>query len=69
MLGTFSVGIKAYLWENGERVATVGNVTLSGNMMTMLQNLIVTGDQLLVSPDKNFFTVPIVFNDLSVAGL
>jgi PmbA protein len=66
--GNFSVAIKGYIWENGQRVMTVGNCTLSGNMIDMLLKAEVAGDKLKASDDRSFFSVPLVFHDISVAG-
>jgi PmbA protein len=67
--GNFSVAIKGYLYENGENVMTFGNCTLSGNLMELLKNVSVTGHALNASTDRSFFSVPLVFHDLSVAGI
>lgn len=66
--GTFSLAIKGYLWERGERVATIGNVTISGNLMDFLNNVEVVGTELLASTDESFFSVPLIFHGVSVAG-
>lgn len=66
--GDFSVAIKGYVWENGQRSMTFGNITLSGNLIELLKNVEVVGDKLLTSTDQSFFTVPLMFHGLSVAG-
>ncbi len=66
--GAFSVGIKGYLWEHGEKIATVGGVTLSGNLLKMLNDVEVVGEILEPSNDLTFFSVPLVFHDISIAG-
>lgn len=66
--GNFSVAIKGYVWERGERVQTFGNITLSGNLMELLNKAEVTGLELVPSTDRSFFSVPLVFHDLSIAG-
>lgn len=66
--GDFSVGIKGYVWENGERKTSFENMTLSGNLMEILNRVDVVGDELLPSQDLSFFSVPLIFHDLSVAG-
>lgn len=66
--GTFSLAVKGYLWERGERVATIGNVTISGNLMEFLNNVEVVGSELLSSTDESFFSVPLIFHGVSVAG-
>ncbi|HXH31357.1 MAG TPA: TldD/PmbA family protein [Bacteriovoracaceae bacterium] len=66
--GTFSVGVKGYLWENGQRTSTFGNITLSGNLVELLNHVEVAGDLLEVSTDQTFFSVPLVFAALSIAG-
>lgn len=66
--GNFSVAVKGYLWEKGERKMTFGNITLSGNLPEMLKNVEVCGDKLGASTERGFFTVPLIFHDLSIAG-
>lgn len=66
--GEFSVAIKGYVWENGQRSMTFGNITLSGNLIDLLNNVEVVGDKLISSTDQSFFTVPLMFHGLSVAG-
>jgi PmbA protein len=66
--GNFSVAIKGHLWDGGERVKSVGNCTLSGNFQELLTNVEVIGTLLSSSTDGTFFTVPLLFGDLSVAG-
>ena len=66
--GTFSVAVKGYLWENGQKVMTFGNITLSGNLIELLKKVEVVGDALESSIDQSFFSVPLIFNDLSIAG-
>lgn len=66
--GDFSLPVKGFVWENGERVQTFGNITLSGNFYEMLKNVEVGGEELLASTGQSFFSVPLVFNDLSIAG-
>lgn len=66
--GNFSVAIKGYVWEKGERKMTFGNITLSGNLPEMLNKVEVVGDKLGASTEKSFFTVPLMFHDLSIAG-
>ena len=66
--GDYSLGVKGYLWESGEKKLCFGGVTLSGNFFQMLKNLDVTGSELLASSDRYFFSSPIIFHDLSIAG-
>jgi PmbA protein len=66
--GNFSVAVKGYVWERGERVMTFGNCTLSGNLLELLKRLEVTGHEIRSSTDKSFFSVPLIFHDLSIAG-
>mgnify|MGYP003574900302 CR=1 FL=1 len=66
--GDFSFGVKGYIWENGERKGTFGNVTLSGNIIELFKNVEVVGSELKASTDHSFFTVPLVFNNQSIAG-
>lgn len=66
--GNFSAGVKGYLWEGGERKVVFGNITLSGNIMELMKNVDVAGTTLQSSTDQSFFTVPLVFHDLSIAG-
>jgi PmbA protein len=66
--GEFSLGVKGYLWRNGERTMTFGNVTLSGNFFEMLKNVEVTGQDLTATTDRSFFSVPLIFSGLAIAG-
>lgn len=66
--GDFSLPVKGYVCENGERLMSFGGVTLSGNFFNMLKNVEVTGSELLASSDNSFFSVPLIFNELSIAG-
>ena len=67
--GSFSVAIKGYLWENGQKTMTFGNCTLSGNLLELLKNVEVVGEEILTSTDESFFTVPLMFHELSIAGV
>lgn len=67
--GTFSVAVKGYIVENGQRTRTFGNCTLSGNIMELLKNVSVTGTDLRASRDGSFFSVPLIYHDLSIAGV
>ena len=66
--GDFSVAIKGYVWENGAKTRTFGNITLSGNLVELLKNVEVVGAKLEVSTDQSFFSVPLMFHGLSIAG-
>lgn len=66
--GDFSFGVKGYIWENGERKGTFGNVTLSGNIIELFKNVEVVGLNLVASRDNSFFSVPLIFNNQSIAG-
>lgn len=66
--GDFSLPVKGFVWENGERTMTFGNITLSGNFYEMLKNVEAYGSELVGSTSESFFSVPLVFNDLSIAG-
>lgn len=66
--GDFSLPVKGFVWENGEKKMTFGNVTLSGNFFNMLKEVEVVGTELMSSRDRSFFSVPLIFNGLSIAG-
>lgn len=66
--GNFSVAVKGYVWEGSEKIMTFGNITLSGNMIDLLARAEATGNQLQPSTDRSFFSVPLIFHDLSIAG-
>lgn len=66
--GDFSLPVKGYVWEGGEKKMAFGGVTLNGNFFNMLKNVEVTGSELHSSTDRSFFSVPLIFNDLSIAG-
>ncbi len=66
--GNFSVGVKGYVWENGERSMTFGNMTLSGSIVELLNHVEVLSLNLESSTDESFFSVPLVFDGVSLAG-
>lgn len=66
--GNFSMGVKGYVWEDGQRTMTFGNVTLSGNLMELLNRVEVIGEELRSSTDRSFFSVPLIFGGFSLAG-
>jgi PmbA protein len=66
--GAFSVAIKGYVWEHGQRVSTFGNITMSGKLMDLLKNVEVVGSEMIASTDESFFSVPLIFHGVSVAG-
>ena len=66
--GNFSVGVKGYVYENGERVSTFGNITLSGNLIELLGRAMITGTNLKSSTSRSFFSVPLMFDGVSIAG-
>lgn len=66
--GNFSVGVKGYVYENGERVSTFGNITLSGNLIELLGRAMITGTKLESSTSRSFFSVPLMFDGVSIAG-
>lgn len=66
--GNFSVAVKGYMYENGKKTMTFGNITLSGNLMEILKRAEVVGEELLSSTDDSFFSVPLIFDGLSIAG-
>lgn len=66
--GDFSVAIKGYVWEKGNKTKTFGNITLSGNLVELLKNVEIIGAKLQTSTDQSFFSVPLMFHGLSIAG-
>ena len=66
--GDFSVAIKGYVWESGKKTMTFGNITLSGNLVELLKNVEIVGANLRSSTDHSFFSVPLMFHGLSIAG-
>ena len=66
--GDFSVAIKGYVWEHGKVSSTFGNITMSGKLMDMLKNVEVVGSEMKASTDESFFSVPLMFHGISVAG-
>jgi PmbA protein len=67
--GDFSVAVKGYLWQDGQKVLTFGNCTLSGNLIELLKRAQVVGEVVSASTDQSFFCVPLIFLDLSIAGV
>jgi PmbA protein len=66
--GNFSVAVKGYVWEKGQMTMTFGNITLSGNLIELLKRVEVIGTELETSIDQSFFSVPLIFDQLSIAG-
>jgi PmbA protein len=67
--GNFSVGIKGYLYENGVRTLTFGNSTLSANFAQLLLRACPVEGLDQLSTDQSFSTIPLFFDDFSVAGI
>lgn len=67
--GDFSVAIKGYIWEGGERKEAFANSTLSGNIIQLLKNSVVVGHEIESSTDQSFFSMPMEFQSMSVAGI
>lgn len=67
--GDFSVAIKGYVWEGGERKQAFANCTLSGNVIELLKHVVVVGDKIESSTDQSFFSMPLEFQNMSVAGI
>lgn len=67
--GDFSVAIKGYIWESGERREAFANSTLSGNIIELLKNVAVVGKDIESSTDQSFFSMPLEFTNMSVAGV
>lgn len=66
--GEFSIGVKGYMWEKGERALAFGNVTLSGSWIELLKNAQPVNGKLSASTDESFFSIPLIFHDLSISG-
>jgi PmbA protein len=66
--GNFSVAVKGYVWENGQRTMTFGNITLSGNLIEILNRVQILETNLESSTDLSFFSVPLLFEGMSIAG-
>src|SRR5690606_23223733 len=67
--GDFSVAIKGYIWEDGERKEAFANSTLSGNIIQLLKNAVVVGPEIESSTDQSFFSMALEFPSMSVAGI
>jgi PmbA protein len=66
--GAFSLAASGELLEQGESVAGVKGITLSGNFFQLIQNITAMGNQLKHSDDLGFFSPEIRFGSLQVAG-
>lgn len=66
--GDFSVGVSGYLIENGKRVQTFKENTLSGNFFSMLKDIEAIGNQQFWNKYKTFKAPKILFKGLSIAG-
>lgn len=67
--GDFSAAANGGLYQNGELIAVVKGVTISGNFFELLKNIQGIGNVLHHSPSKTFFSPTIRFSDISVAGI
>lgn len=68
--GDFSLAAEGFLVTGGKKAQAVKNFTISGNFLTLLQNIIMVGDDLeFDSADGCSFGSPtVVVKDISVAG-
>lgn len=67
--GDFSAAADGGLYQDGELIAAVKGVTISGNFLDMIKNIQGIGNVLHATPSKTFFSPTIRFSDISVAGI
>ena len=65
--GDFSYGIEGFLIENGKVVRPVSEMNVTGNMLTLWQNVVETGNDPRVSSSWRIPSV--VFEDVAFSGL
>ena len=65
--GDFSYGIEGFLIENGKIVRPVSEMNVTGNMLTLWQNVVETGNDPRVSSSWRIPSV--VFEDVAFSGL
>ncbi|WGK68783.1 TldD/PmbA family protein [Candidatus Haliotispira prima] len=66
--GDFSLPCTGRLYQNGEVLQGVRDVTLAGNFYKMLQQISAVGSELKSTGGKSFFTPDLRFSGLTVAG-
>jgi len=68
--GDFSLKAAGFLVENGEIVRPVSNITVAGNFVTMMKDVIAVGNDLRFGmPQGGYFVSPsILVSGLTVAG-
>ena len=65
--GDFSFGIEGFLIENGKLVKPVSEMNITGNMLTLWQQLAAIGND--ARETSSWRTPSLVFNDVAFAGL
>ena len=66
--GAFSVGISGILIESGRLTTPVHEVTLAGDIISMLTNIAAMGDDASWSPGGNILTPSLVIEGMSISG-
>ena len=66
--GEFSFGASGYLCENGERIQSVRNVTVAGNLYQMLQNINMIGNRQHWNWQRSALMPSIRFADVAISG-
>ncbi|MDP7319612.1 MAG: TldD/PmbA family protein [Bacteriovoracaceae bacterium] len=66
--GEFSFAASGYLCRDGQRVAPVKGITVSGNFYKMMKEIHLIGDEQLSDAQRGFFAPKLRFEKMSVAG-
>lgn len=65
--GDFSLSAEGFLWENGKRVSSLENFTVSGNFLTVLHDIEAIADNLRFSPGS-FGSAAVLVKKLNISG-
>ncbi len=66
--GHFSLGAEGFLVQDGKEIQAVKNITVAGNLFTLLQSIEAMGRTLQVDTLDGFFSPMIRFKGLRIAG-
>lgn len=66
--GHLSLGAEGFLLEDGKEVQSVKNITVAGNLFTLLQSIAAVGRTLQADTMDDFFSPMIRFKGLRIAG-
>jgi PmbA protein len=68
--GEFSLGAEGYKIEDGKKAYPIEQITLSGNLLKMLQNVKLIGSdkQMAMVMSHGMYTPSILISELDIAG-